>query len=686
MKQTNAGARVSQGALVALAVLAAATAPVAAQAPAAGTSLGIDTTNMDRSVRPQDDFFRFVNGGWLDRTEIPADKSSWGSFQQLADRSDDALKEIVEAAAADATAKPGSETQKVRDYYNAFMDTARIEQLGLSPLQGELDAIAAVSSKEQLPQAFARLRRQFARTPLGAGVGQDQKNSSAYTVYLGQSGLGMPDRDYYLRDDPQFEAVRKAYADYITKLMTLGKQPDPAAAAQRILALETELAKRHWDRVKNRDTEATYNRMSVSELDALMPEFDVKAMLAASDLGASSAVVVRQPTYLPGLDSIIASTPLSTWKDYMTYSLLGAYANDLSSDFVQTEFDFYGTTLSGQQEMEPRWKRGVGAVEGAMGEAVGKLYVAKYFEPAKKARMEQLVHNLLEAYRQGIQELDWMSPATKKAAENKLAHFTVKIGYPDKWKDYSSLDVRAGDLVGNVQRARAWAYDDMVSRLGKPVDRSEWGMTPQTVNAYYNPVNNEIVFPAAILQPPFFNFKADDAVNYGGIVAVIGHEVSHGFDDQGRKYDDAGNLRDWWTPEDAEAFQARTARLDAQYSSYAPLDTLHINGKLTMGENIGDLSGLAMAYKAYHMSLNGKPAPVIDGFTGDQRFFMGWAQVWRTKTRDQALRRQLMTDPHSPGQYRAFIPLTDIDAFYKAFDLKPGDRMYRAPEDRVKIW
>jgi len=647
--------------------------------------LGIDTAGMDRSARPQDDFYRFVNGDWMERTSIPADRSTWGSFVELSEKSQTAVRQIVEDAASSG-AEPGSEERKIGDLYTSFMDSARVESMGTEPLRAELDSIARIPSLDALPATLGRLQRVGVSGPFQAGVGQDQKNSDVYVVSMSQSGLGLPDRSYYLRQGAQFESIRNAYVRYLARLLTLADRPDPSGAAERILAFETRIARVQWDRARNRDRDATYNKMSVQKLDELTPSWSMSAFLQGAGLGTADQVVVRQPDYLQAVDTILASTSLGTWKEYLWSQLLDGYANDLPEPFVQARFDFRGRVLSGQQEMEPRWKRGASTVEGAMGEAVGKIYVQRHFRPEAKARMDTLVQNLLAAFRVGIDDLEWMSPATKAQAQQKLSKFTVKIGYPDKWRDYSALTIQPGDLVGNVMRARAFRYDDMVSRLGKPVDRSRWGMTPQTVNAYYNSVNNEIVFPAAILQPPFFNVEADDAVNYGGIGAVIGHEISHGFDDQGRKSDGDGNLRDWWTAQDAKAFEERTSKLGAEYGAYQPIDTLHINGALTMGENIGDLSGLTVALRAYHLSLHGKKAPVIDGFTGDQRFFMGWAQVWRTKMRPAALRQRLLTDPHSPGRYRAFVPLTNMDAFYKAFGVKPGDGMYRPPEERVKIW
>src|SRR5690348_518240 len=664
--------------------LAVGVAPVA-RAQSSTLALGIDTTNFDRSVRPQDDFFRFVNGGWLAHTEIPADASSWGAFNELRENSRTALHSIVEEAAR-SKAPAGSESRKIGDLYASYMDSARVESLGISPLKKDLAAIAKLTSTSQLPATFAHFARIRVQGPFSVGVGADQKSSRENIVSISQGGLGLPDREYYLSNDAKMKETREAYRAYITKLLTLAEQPDPAGAADRIIALETAIAGKHWDRAKNRDRNATYNRMTVAQLAAMSPSYDWRAYLMDAGLGAAKDVVVRQPDYISAMDGVIKDTPASTWREYLTFKLLDSYADELPSAFQQARFDFRGRTLSGQQAQSERWKRGVDEVEGIMGEAVGKFYVRGNFKPAAKGRMDAMVRNLRQAYAVGIDSLEGMGPATKAAAKAKLAKFTVKIAYPDKWRDYSKLTIKRNDLYGNAKRAAEFRYDDMVSQLGKPVDKSRWGMTPQTVNAYYNASNNEIVFPAAILQPPFFDVNADDAVNYGAIGAVIGHEIGHGFDDQGRKSDGYGNLRDWWTAADAAAFEARTTKLGAQYDAIMPIDSIHINGKLTMGENIGDLSGLAQAYRAYHMSLHGKPAPVIDGYTGDQRFFMGFAQIWRTKTRDAALRQQLLTDPHSPGTARAYVPLINNDAFDAAWDVKPGDKMYIPPADRVKIW
>ncbi|HWJ21468.1 MAG TPA: M13 family metallopeptidase [Gemmatimonadaceae bacterium] len=677
------GRRLVLGGAVALGAGVLAAAPAGAQDGV--RALGIDTTNFDRSVRPQDDFFRFVNGGWIQRTEIPQDASSWGAFNELREKSRTALHAIVDEAMA-SHAPAGSEMRKVGDLYASYMDSARVDSLGLTPLQGELRAVAAVKTPAQLPAAFAHFARVGVQGPLGVGVGPDQKQSSVNVVTVNQSGLGLPDRDYYLLQDAKMVTLRQAYQGYVTRLLTLAHQPDPEGAASRILALETAIAGKHWDRARSRDRNATYNKMSVAQLAALSPSYDWHAYLTAAGLGKATEVVVRQPDYVHALDSIVANTPAATWREYLTFKLLDTYADELPSAFQEARFMFRGRTLSGQQQQSARWKRGVDEVEGALGEAVGKLYVERNFKPEAKARMDAMIRNLRAAYEVGIDSLEWMSPATKAQAKDKLAHFTVKIAYPDKWRDYSALAIKRDDLLGNELRANEFQYADMAGRLGKPVDRTRWGMTPQTVNAYYNATNNEIVFPAAILQPPFFDVTADDAVNYGAIGAVIGHEIGHGFDDQGRKSDGAGNLRDWWTPADAQAFEERTSKLGAQYEAISPLEGTHINGKLTMGENIGDLSGLAQAYRAYHISLGGKPAPVIGGYTGDQRFFMGYAQIWRAKFRDEALRQQLLSNPHSPGMARAFVPLVNNDAFDRAFDVKEGDRMYRAPADRVKIW
>ena len=662
---------------------------------------GIDTAKFDRTIRPQDDFYSYVNGGWLKTAVIRGDATATGAFNELADSSRSGMHQLFEEAAKpskpagdkrvavalhSANGPTEAERRKIGDLYASYMDTARVERLGLKPLAGAMKAIRALKSDAQLAPTFAHFAKVGINGPFSVGVGQDPKASSVNVVQIGQSGLGLPDRDYYLKTDAKSVAIRSAYVAYLTKMFTLAKEPDPSGAAERVLALETSLAAKQWDRVRSRDRNATYNKMTVAQLAALTPSYDWNAYLKATKLGKATDVIVRQPDYLAAIDTIMKATPASTWRAYLTAKLLDGNADELPSAFGQARFDFRDKTLSGQQEQAPRWRRAVAGTENILGDATGKLYVERFFRPEAKARMDALVKNILNAYAVGIDSLEWMSPATKAAAKEKLAHFTVKIGYPDQPRDYSKLVIKRDDLMGNRMRAREFEYHETVARLGQPVDRTRWGMTAQTVNAYYNSVNNEIVFPAAILQPPFFNVDADDAVNYGGIGAVIGHEIGHGFDDQGRKSDGAGNLRDWWTSSDATAFEARTTKLGAQYDAINPIDDLHVNGKLTMGENIGDLSGLAQAYRAYRISLNGKEAPVIDGLTGDQRFFMGYAQIWRTKMRDEALRQRIMTDAHSPGPTRAFVPLVNNDVFARTFNVKPGDKMYVAPADRVKIW
>jgi putative endopeptidase len=669
----------------ALACVACLCLPSIAVAQSPVLALGLDTLSFDKSVRPQDDLFKYVNGGWLRRTQIPADVSRWGAFSELNERSRSSLHAILEEL-THGKAAVGGERRKVADVYTSFMDSVTVDKLGLTPIQPELDAIAAIQNNMQLPAAFARAIRNGVNVPFRLAVRQDPKVSTLNTVVVDQGGLGLPDRDYYLLDTPKMVAIRLAYHGYLADIFREANQPDPLGAAARVLTLETELAKRQWDRARGRDANATYNKFTIAKLKPLSPHFDWLAYIAVAGMIKTPSVIVRQPDYISLSDSLFVDTPVTTWREYLVAHLLDSYADDLPSPFVNSHFEFRGRQLSGQERMAERWKRAVDEVEATFGDAIGKIYVERNFKPAAKARMDAMIQNLIAAYRVGIDSLDWMSPATKVQAQAKLARFTVKIGYPSKYKDYTGIVTDKSTLLTNVRRARTYAYDDMVRDLGRPVDRTRWRMTPQTVNAYYNANNNEIVFPAAILQPPFFDADADDAVNYGGIGAVIGHEIGHGFDDQGRKYDSNGNLKDWWTPADARAFDARAAKLGAQYDAIVPIDSLHINSKLTMGENIGDVSGLAQAYRAYHISLNGQEPPVIGGFTGDQRFFLGFAQIWRTLDRDDALREQLMTNPHSPGQYRAFVPLVNNDAFMNAFGVKPGDRMWRAPADRVKIW
>jgi putative endopeptidase len=661
----------------------AAVAPAAVAVTAAKS--GIELANLDTQVKPQQDFFRYVNGNWLAKTEIPADKASWGSFNELREEADKHVLTLIKEAAA-KPAEAGSDAQKIGDLYRAFLDTAKIESLGLTPLQQSLTAIDNLKSATDLATLWGSLQAERYGTPVSLFVSQDQKNSEQYIVGASQSGLGLPDRDYYLKTDEKSEQIKKQYQWMIGKFWELAGWENGSAAAATVFEVETKLAEAQWTRVQNRDRNATYNKMTLAELATLAPGFDWQAFTTAAKLGAVSDVVVRQPTYFTAFAALSQQITLEQWQTYLKFHLLRNHASMLSSAFDQASFDFYGRVLSGLQEQKPREERAVEAINGALGFMVGKMYVDKYFKPEAKERMDQLIKNLRVAFEQSINDLEWMSAETKVAAQEKLKKFNTKIGYPDVWRDYNCLTISADDLIGNMQRSSQCEYQRMVDRLGKPVDRTEWGMTPQTVNAYYSSTMNEIVFPAAILQPPFFNVDADDAVNYGAIGGVIGHEITHGFDDQGRRSDGDGNLRDWWTPADGEQFQQRAKLMIDQYSAFNPIDDLKLQGALGLGENIADLGGLTVAYRAYQNSLQGKPAPVIDGFTGEKRFFIGWAQVWRVKFRDEALRQQVITGPHSPGMYRVQGVLSNMPEFYQAYDVKPGDGMHRPDDVRVKIW
>ncbi|MES2076580.1 MAG: M13-type metalloendopeptidase [Pseudomonadota bacterium] len=660
----------------------------AAEPSTPALSSGIETQYIDPAVRAQDDFFLHLNGQWLKSAEIPADKSSWGSFAKLRDDTLPQLRAIVEAAQQDKNKKAGSDAQKIGDLYASFMDEKKLDSMGIKPLTGELSAIRSLKDKKGLPALIAHLAQIGVPGPYGVYVSQDARESTKYAVGISQGGLGLPDRDYYLKkDDAKLVAVLAKYQVHVETMLKLAGDKNAAASAKAVVALETALAEVQWTKVENRDPVKRYNKMSIDKLAELAPGYDWKNALAAAGVASKTDyVIVNQPSYLAALDKLVAQTELAGWKAYLEWKLVHDAAPYLSKPFADANFAFYGTVVSGVTEQEPRWKRGVHLVEAVLGESLGKLYVAQHFPPERKARMEALVQNLLASYQQSIDTLDWMSPETKKEAQAKLAKFTPKIGYPNKWRDYSRLAIGRGDLAGNTLRAAHFEYQRMVDKLGKPVDREEWGMTPQTVNAYYNSGKNEIVFPAAILQPPFFDARADDAVNYGAIGAVIGHEISHGFDDKGSQSDGDGNLRDWWSKADRANFKAKTDALVKQYSGYSPLPGYHVNGELTLGENIADNSGIAIAYKAYKLSLGGKPAPVIDGLTGDQRFYMGFGQVWRSKMREQQQIVQIKTDPHSPGQFRANGTMMNQNGFYEAFDVKQGDKMYLAPEQRVIIW
>ena len=663
--------------------LMAAFANAAPAAPGVPTS-GIQTQYIDPSVRVQDDFFAHVNGKWLKTTEIPADKASFGTGAMLNDEIQPQVRAIIEAAQADK--KAGPDARKIGNLYTSYMDEAKRMQLGYKPLAGELTKIRNLKDKKALPALMAHLSMIGVSTPYGMRVGQDARDSTRYAAYLGQRGLGLPDRDYYLKDDARMLDIRAKYVKHMETMLGMVGRSDAAKAASDIMAFETALATVQWNRVENRDPVKRYNKMTIAKLGEVAPGYDWKAAADAAGLGKVEYMIVAQPSYMTGMGTAIEKTELATIKSYLEWQLVRAYAEYLSKPFVDANFAFYSTTLNGVAQNRPLWKQAVAGVEGTLGEAVGKQYVAQHFPAERKARMDTLVKNLVEAYRQSINTLDWMGPETKKEAQAKLAKFTPKIGYPNKWRDYSALTIKPDDLVGNMMRSTIFEYKRGLAKLGKPIDREEWGMTPQTVNAYYNSSMNEIVFPAAILQPPYFDMRADDAVNYGAIGAVIGHEIGHGFDDSGSQSDGDGNLRDWWTADDRARFKDRTQMLVKQYTAYSPLPGYNVNGQLGLGENIGDNSGIFIAYKAYKISLGGKPAPVIDGLTGDQRFFMGWGQVWRIKMRDEAMINQIKVGPHSPGMYRANGAVINHPAFHEAFGIKEGDKMYVQPKDRVSIW
>jgi predicted metalloendopeptidase len=677
--------------MVAAAVLTACAAPapkpVAAPAapPPPPLKSGLDLSAFDRNVRPQDDLYRFVGGGWLARTEIPPDRSNYGAFIILDDQAQEEVKNLILAAARQPDRPAGSDAQKIGDFYNAYMDTARIESLGIDPLQAEFATIDAINSPRDVARYIGHSQRIGVAQPFSWYSTPDSGNSTVYIGSIYQNGLTMPDRDYYLNPDAKYAQFRAKFASYVEQLLARAGVRDAKSAATRIAALETRIANYQWTKVQNRDPVKTYNPMSLPEYQKLAPNIDWLAFFEG--MGAPvHKLDISQPSFIKGIGQLIKTVPVADWRLYFKFQLLDDYAPLLPAQFADLEFDFHRRTLNGVPERRPRWRDAVDAMDTHMGELIGRMFVEAHFPPEAKRRMLALVDNLIKAFDVSIDGLEWMSPVTKAEARKKLSKITVKIGYPDRWRDYGTYTVRADDLVGNVMNGFAFEIKRQIGRAGGAVDKGEWLMTPQTVNAYYNPTTNEITFPAAILRPPFFDMTADDAVNYGGIGSVIGHEISHGFDDSGRQYDGDGNLRDWWTAEDGTKFKQRAARLVTQYGGYSVLDGRRLNGELTLGENIGDLSGMAVAFKAYRLSLQGQASPEIDGFTGDQRFFMGWAQVWRRKYRDEELLKRLVTDPHSPSEFRANGPLSNLDAFHEAFAVKPEDRMYRPPGERVKIW
>ena len=647
---------------------------------------GIDTSGFDKSVRVQDDFYNHVNGTWLENTEIPADKSNYSMFSKIADQAELDIRTIIEESSKQKNAPKGSAAQKIRDYYNTYTNDAESSTVNLDGLKDELALIQNIQNHDDFYKALGELGKFGVSGPIGGYIYSDLKNPDVNEVYINQSGISLPDRDYYLEDDEQFVKGRALYKTYIETVMQLADVENGSNIADDIIALETKIATHMWPKEKNRNPDLRYNLKTLDELKALAPKIQWQSFYSAAGIPLRKKYIVGQPDFFKNVAQVIDETSIDTWKNYLQLRTISQYADVLGKPLYDAQFDFRSKGLSGIKEQRPLWKRAVGSTQNVMGEILGQLYVEKHFQPEAKERMLILVDNLKKAYAASIKELEWMSEETKVQALEKLANFRTKIGYPDEWTDYSKLEIIAGDIVGNDKRAALFQYNKAVEDLTKPVDKERWGMTPQTVNAYYQPAWNEIVFPAAILQPPFFNMEAEDAVNYGGIGAVIGHEIGHGFDDQGRKYDGTGRLRDWWTEEDTEKFEVRKNKLAAQYDSYVAIDDLRVNGQFTSGENIGDLGGLSIAYKAYKMSLEGKEGPVIDNMTADQRVFFGWAQVWRRLYRDEALKQRLTTDPHSPARFRGNGAVVNIPEFYDAFDVKEGDGMYLAPEDRVKIW
>jgi putative endopeptidase len=651
------------------------------QAPRYG-AWGFDLGSRDMSVKPGDDFYRYAQGKALDTLEIPADRSRFGSFDKLRELSEARSKAVIDRAAAKAGAS--GEEARIGALYKSFMDEAAVEALGAKPLARDLAAIRAADSRTALAALMGKVNTTFGTAMFGPYITTDAKKTTAYAVHITQAGLSLPDRDYYLQ--PSFAPQKEKYEAYVAETLARIGWPDPAANAKAILAMETEIAGASWTRAERRDDTRTYNPMSVAELGKYAPGFDWTTFLASAELGGVQRVILDENTAIPKIAAVFAKTPVPVLQAWLAFNLADNASPYLSKAFDEAHFQFRDKTLAGTPEQRPRWKRGVQLVDDQLGEAVGRLYVATYFPPESKAKMEALVGGLRAAMAARIQKLDWMSDATKKEAQAKLAKFTVKVGYPVKWRDYSALEISPTDLYGNVERAISFEWRRQVRRLNGPVDKTEWGMTPQTVNAYYSQTENEIVFPAAILQPPFFDPNADMAVNYGAIGGVIGHEMTHGFDDQGRHSDGDGILRDWWTKDDDAKFNDKAKAFGAEYAAFDVLPGAKINPELTMGENIADLGGLTLALDAYHASLGGKAAPVIDGLTGDQRVFLGWTQVWRSKTREDRMRQRLVSDPHSPEAARAGVPVRNIDAWYDAFGIKPGDKLYIAPEQRVRIW
>jgi predicted metalloendopeptidase len=680
-----AGAVVYPGAMLRKYMVALLIGLAGAGAAMAEPGSGIDISAIDPAVPPQRDFWQFANGKWLAATPIPADRSAWNTFVALYETTQQQLRDVIEGI--DPRSPDGSEQRKLADLYGSFMNEARVEVAGLEALREELGRIHGLNDKAALPALFAHFARLWIRTPWQMNIGPDEHDAMHYVAHLEQGQLGLPDRDYYLKDDAHFVTIRKAYREYIVKLLSLAGEPAAEVSADGIIALETAVARLQWTRVENRDPIKTYNKRDIAVLPALVTTDDWPSFLFAASAGAEiRTVIVAQPSYFDNVGAILREVPVATWQAYLAYNLVSAYAPYLSAPFVAEDFAFEQHMLRGVPEIQPRWKRAVATVDRLVSFALGRLYVERYFPPANKARADAMIAHLLDAYRESISTLDWMGPETRRQALDKLAAIRPMIGYPTTWRDYTALVIRRDDLVGNVMRARAFGYDFWLAKLGHEVDRAEWHSSPQTINAFYSPNRNEIVFPAGILQPPFFDAGADDAANYGAIGTVIGHEISHAFDDQGSRFDGEGNLRDWWTEQDRSRFDGKTRSLIAQYDAFSPLPGYHVNGALTLGENVADNAGLAIAERAYRLSLGGCAAPVIDGYTGAQRLFISFAQIWRDKTRDAARIERLKVDPHAPGQFRANGSLRNQGSFDSAFDVKPGDAMYLPPEQRISLW
>jgi putative endopeptidase len=658
------------------------------EAAAMNMGHGLDLANMDTTVDPCEDFYQYANGGWIKNNPIPAAESRWGSFNELAERNNKVLHQLLTEAASNTTAAKGTPAQLIGDFYASGMDSVAVNKAGYTPIKPELNAIAAIKTKDDLIKTIADLKSKGIGGFFSMYVAQDDKNSTQYALQAGQGGLSLPDRDYYLKDDARSQKVRTEYLQHLQNMFKL--IGDDAATAQKkaqtVMDIEMKLAKSSKARVDLRDPYANYNKMTVQEFSKQNPNLKVTQLLKGIGAETAKDVIIGQPAFFKDLNSMLTSIPVSDWKTYTQWHLLRAMAPYLSQDFVQENFNFYGKVLSGAKEMQPRWKRVLRTTDNALGEALGQLYVKETFSPEAKQKALEMVHNIQEAFREHVRDLDWMSEETKKRALAKLDAFAVKIGYPDKWKDYKGLDISRNSYAENVMRANQFEFKENIGKIGNPVDRTEWGMTPPTVNAYYNPSMNEIVFPAGILQPPFFDPQADDAVNYGGMGAVIGHELTHGFDDQGAQYDPEGNLKDWWTKEDKEKFKARADAVAKQYDQYTVLNNMHVNGKLTLGENMADIGGLSIAYSALQKALEKENPGKIAGFTPEQRFFLAWAQIWRTNIRDEAQNQQVLTDPHSPGKFRTNGPVSNMPEFYKAFNCEQGDNMVRSDENRIKIW